>query len=158
MLVYVVHLKSNWGVRKRNIAQRHHAMQLMRKDADYIVGRYPKYQWEIVVLGDMNVDPAAEQFADDPSLDPVKDWIDLWKGVPLAERITIPTRHGDRTREYDSATFDRIIGSNALAEKPWKAGTPVSIQLGVNTKNVFASPGEDDHVSDHYPVYVDIVR
>ena len=158
LLVYVVHLKSNWGVRKRNIAQRHHAMQILRRDADYVMGRYPDFHWEVMVLGDMNVDPAAEQFADDPSLDPVKDWVDLWKGVPLKDRITIPTRYGDRTREHDPATFDRIIASQPLTEAPWKVGVPVSIQQGVHTEDVNALPGEEDHVSDHYPVYVDILR
>ena len=158
LLVYGVHLKSNFGNRYKNISQRINALDLVRKDAEAIRRKNPDITWEVLVLGDMNVDPDAPEFERDPTLRPLKDWVDLWHGRPLAERITLPTRYGDPALVFPPATFDRFVVSPELREKPWVAGAPGVIQEGVDTQNVLTLPGEKNHVSDHYPVWVDVVR
>jgi hypothetical protein len=104
------------------------------------------------------VDPDQEQFATDPSFSSLSGWVDLWRGRPVEERITLPTRVGDPTLLFPPATFDRFFVSASLQEPPWVAGRPYVLQQGVDTNNVLSLPGENGHVSDHYPVYLDIVR
>ncbi len=157
LLAYGVHLKSNWGDRERNQQRRRNAMHIIREDADGVREKFPRFTWETIVLGDMNVDPDAESFLDDPSLSPFEDWNDLWRGQPLARRITIPTRYGDPNREFPSVAFDRFIVSPELESKPWSVLTPQVLARGVNTGDVHRWPGKDfSHVSDHYPAYVDV--
>lgn len=159
LLVYGVHLKSNFGDRVKNEFQRLSAMKLVRADVDEMLRRYPQYGWEVVVLGDMNVDPEDKQFKEDATFRPMRDWVDLWRGRPLGERTTLPTRHGDPTLEFPPVTFDRFFVTKNLVATPWKADPPQVLQRGVDTKSVFTLPGQGEiHMSDHYPVWVDVVR
>lgn len=158
LLVYGVHLKSNFGRRTKNIVQRHNALRFVAQDARVLAGGIGR-KVEMMVLGDVNTDPEGRGFAGDRSLDPLAGWVDLWRGRPLEERVTVPTRHGDPAVEFEPATFDRFFVSPDLRVAPWVAGEPGSLQRGVDTSNVHALPGETDlHVSDHYPVYVDLAR
>lgn len=158
-LVYAVHLKSNFGEWARNTAMRENAMRLIRKDADRFMKKASDIQWEVMVLGDMNVDPDSRYFSRDPSLAPFADWHDLWRGRPLAERVTVPTRHGDPMLEFPPACFDRFIVSPSLKVEPWTVGDPARVPRGVDTENVSTLPGINrNHVSDHYPVYLDVWR
>jgi len=157
LLVYVVHLKSNWGSRQRNERKRRNALELVAMDAEARLAD-PAISEEIVIIGDMNVDPADPEFAHDSTLAPLAAWRDLWEGIPLEQRITIPTRYGDRSMEHPPATFDRVFVSPSLVEKPWVAGVPRAIAGGVST-NVFALPGgPEGHVSDHYPIFLELQR
>ena len=159
LLIYGVHLKSNFGDRVKNEFQRLSAMKILKADADQLRARDPQQEWEILVVGDMNVDSEDRQFADDPTFRPMRGWLDLWRGRPLAERITLPTRHGDPALEFPPATFDRFFASTNLLATPWRVDSPQALQRGVDTQNVFTLPGQSEaHVSDHYPVYVDIER
>lgn len=159
LLVYVVHLKSNYGDRSRNIAKRRSALEIVAEDARHVRARYTGYEWEMLVLGDMNVDAAAPEFADDPSLAPLADWVDLWLGMPLEERMTLPTRYGDPMQQFPPVTFDRFFASRELKAAPWVAGKPGVLQKGVDTQNIFAVGGENDiQASDHFPIYVDLTR
>jgi endonuclease/exonuclease/phosphatase family metal-dependent hydrolase len=159
LLVYGVHLKSNFGDRVKNEFQRLSAMKILRADADEMLARYPQNDWEVLVLGDTNVDPEDAQFAKDSSFRPMRGWVDLWLGRPLAERTTLPTRLGDPALEFAPVTFDRFFASTNLVSVPWRVGPPQVLQRGVDTNSVFTVPGQDDiHVSDHYPTYVDIVK
>ena len=159
LLVYGVHLKSNFGDRAKNEFQRLSAMKLLRSDADEVVARNPRNEWEVLVMGDMNVDTEDPQFAKDPTFKPMRGWMDLWLGRPLAERTTLPTRHGDPALEFPPVTFDRFFASTNLAAAPWRVGPPQVLQRGVDTRSVFTLPGESElHVSDHYPVWVDVIR
>jgi len=158
LLVYGVHLKSNWGDKQKNRFQRFHALKMLRGDADQVVRMNPKLSWEILMLGDMNLDPEAPGFNEHKTLEPIKDWVDLWKGRPLAERATLPTRYGDPAQEFPPITFDRFFASRELQSEPWMAQNPQVLQRGVDT-NIFVVAGENDvHVSDHYPVYIDLAR
>lgn len=159
MLVYGVHLKSNFGDATRNPSKRYHVLNVIAEDAVLTRRLFPQYLWEAVILGDMNVDPDDPQFADDPSLKPLAEWHDLWRGRPLPERVTVPTRYGDPALEFPPCAFDRVFASPEMIEAPWVIGAPISLQRGVDTQNVFTVGGENDiHVSDHYPVYMDIER
>lgn len=163
LLVYAVHLKSNFGKEEgkgeANIAKRQEALRLVRRHADTVMRTNTSKQWEVIVAGDMNVDPELEAFKTDESLKPFEDWDDLWRGRPLPDRITIPTRYGDPALQYDGACFDRMIVSPGLQKKPWTVGQIQVLQRGVDTENVFTQAGQNElHASDHYPVFVDILR
>lgn len=158
LLVYNVHLKSNWGTPWRNISQRHYALNLLRNDADSWSEKRG-VEFELIVAGDFNVDPEIEQFEGDPSLEPLADLVDHWEGRPLEERITIPTRYGDPHLEFPPAAFDRFYSSEGLTREPWVLMKPYVLPKGVAVENVHAAPGEDDTTaSDHYPVYIDLYR
>lgn len=159
LLVYGVHLKSNYGDRDKNVAKRWYALDIVAHDADRIRSKYPECEWEIVVAGDMNVDPESPGFAGDKSLEPLAGWLDLWQDRPLEQRITLPTRRGDPAAEFDPVTFDRFHASTELRQAPWIADLPQVLQKGCDTGHVQTAGGENDlHVSDHYPVWVDILR
>lgn len=158
LLVYGVHLKSNWGDARKNQFQRYHALKFLRADADAVVAQNPRFAWEILVMGDMNMDPASPGFNETKTLEPLKGWTDLWKGRPLAERMTLPTRYGDPSQEFPPITFDRFYASPELQTEPWVTQPPQVLQRGVDT-NISVVAGENDvHVSDHYPVYIDLLR
>ena len=120
LLVYDMHLKSNYGKSHRNIAQRSIALHLLAADA--AAERYRTAEWadlSVVLVGDTNVDPDVEEFADDPSLHALAGgYTDLWLGRPIEERTTIPTRHpgpdGDTNLVFRPAAFDRIFASKDL--------------------------------------------
>lgn len=158
LVVYSAHLKSNFGYRPRNMYQRRHALQLITRDAKALVQQDPALKWELLVVGDMNVDPELPEFARDWSLSPLRGWKDLWRGRPIHERMTIPTRYGDAALEFPPACFDRIYAGADLTNFPWVAQGAGSVQKGTHTKNVKVLPGQEGHVSDHFPVYVDLVR
>jgi endonuclease/exonuclease/phosphatase family metal-dependent hydrolase len=158
LVVYVLHLKSNFGNRDRNIAQRVATLKILRADADALVEAQPEVKWEMLALGDTNVDPESPQFAGDASFRPLKGWIDVWRGRPPEERVTIPTRHGVPEMEFPPATFDRFFVSPGLTNAPWSAMPAVALPKGCDTSDATTRPGEDSHVSDHYPVYIDLAR
>ncbi|MBU1693831.1 MAG: endonuclease/exonuclease/phosphatase family protein [Verrucomicrobia bacterium] len=160
LLVYAVHLKSNFGGQRAiNSAERRNALRILREDADEFRRTYSDSRWEVLVLGDMNTDSDLRDFTRDPTLRPLADWVDLWRGRPISERETIPTRYGDPTQVFPPAAFDRFVVSKELTQSPWVVGDPQVLQKGVNTADVLAVPGADpDHASDHYPVYLDIQR
>ncbi|HOW97965.1 MAG TPA: endonuclease/exonuclease/phosphatase family protein [Kiritimatiellia bacterium] len=160
LLVYAVHLKSNFsGDRSVNYAQRVNALRLLREDAESFRRTYNDREWDVLMLGDTNTDPDMPEFARDPTLRPLGDWVDLWRGHPMSERETIPTRYGDPAKIFPPAAFDRFVVTPGLTEPPWVAGEPHVLQKGVNTADITALPGVDPHhASDHYPVYLDIRR
>ena len=90
-------------------------------------------------------------------------FVDLWRGRPIEERTTIPTRHpgpdGDPLMVFPPAAFDRIYASKNLGgAAPWRVGSPQAIQKGADVENNLTPPGVDGHVSDHYLAYVDLER
>lgn len=159
VLVYGVHLKSNYGDGQRNQAKRAAALRVVAEDLLRLTEADPATFREALVMGDMNVDPDNAEFAADDSLAPLDGFHDLWRGRGLAERTTVPTRHGDPYREFPPAAFDRILVAEDLLRAPWRADAPQALAAGVNTADADALPGRDGaHVSDHYPVYVDLYQ
>ena len=114
------------------------------------------------MLGDTNCDPTLDSFKKDTSFAPLmaSGFKDTWDGVPAADRPTCPTRKGIKEVELPSATFDRAFVSKDLQAEPWAvSGTAHCLQEGTDTNNAAALPGTGGmHTSDHYPVYIDVVR
>ncbi|HMP74004.1 MAG TPA: hypothetical protein PKE55_12145 [Kiritimatiellia bacterium] len=156
LLAYAVHLKSNYGDRQRNFELRQNAMTLVRTNADEMTASDTNVTWIAMVLGDMNTDPGARNFRNDPSLSPFSDWADLWLLHPDGQSVTLPYREGS-WRPYDPATFDRILVSGSGTSAPWIVGEVNVLQEGVETTDATILPGERGHASDHYPVWVDLV-
>jgi len=158
LLVYTVHLKSNFGETWVNRRQRYNALRYVRRDADQVMAARRKTQWSAVLVCDMNVDPELDPVRNDFSLRPFGDWVDLFRGRPMRERTTLPTRYGDPRFVFPPSCFDRFFVTTNLMARPWITGTPRAVPLGVDT-NVFTQGGENDiHVSDHYPVFLDLLR
>ncbi len=156
--VYAVHLKSNFGDSAKNQVQRSKALEAVASDAQQRMAEKPEITWEVVLAGDMNVDPENPEFKDDLSLAGLDGWIDLWKGRPMEERMTIPTRFGDPALEFPPAAFDRVYVLPELTSFPWRVKSLDRLPEGVATKDVTIKPGREGHVSDHYPVFLDIER
>ncbi len=159
LLVYAVHLKSNVGPRRSNVAQRQKALNVIREDVRNITAKYAAagIDFEVLIMGDMNTDPTAKRFADDDSLRPLADFVDLWAGIPLSERITMPSREGDEFNDRPPTTFDRAFCSTSLQEEPWVVVRPYRVKQGVDVRHAWADPGSSIYaISDHYPIYVDL--
>jgi endonuclease/exonuclease/phosphatase family metal-dependent hydrolase len=158
-LCYVTHLKSNWGSAEKNQVKRRRGIEILQEDAERFVSDRTSHEWEIMIAGDMNVDPENERFLSDPSLDPLSDYVDLWRGRPISDRTTIPTRRGDPEFMFPPAAFDRVLVNSELIQNPWKITPLIALQEGVDTDDRHAEPGNSRrHVSDHYPVFADIMR
>jgi endonuclease/exonuclease/phosphatase family metal-dependent hydrolase len=157
LLVYTGHLKSNYGPRERAIAERRAALEILRADAAQVTAD-PNAQWEVFFAGDTNVDPEQPEFATDPSFQPLAGWLDLWHQVKGPERATCPTRLGDPAQEFPPACFDRVFVTPSLTNAPWTAGLPKTIPEGCETSDIAIPPGYGSHVSDHFPVYLDLSR
>lgn len=158
LLVYGVHLKSNYGNDAANQRQRKRSLEILMTDVAAVASNAPGREYEVLVLGDTNVDPDNEKFKTDVSLKPLSSMVDLWRGRPLEERITIPTRYGDPEMVFPPAAFDRIFVSKNLKKAPWVAGPAQVLQKGCYTNDSSVLPGDKGHVSDHYPVWVDVHR
>lgn len=164
LLAYDIHLKSNFGEPPRNQAQRAIALHHIAADAISENLRNLPDPTSIVILGDTNVDPDTPAFASDPSLDPLAgSYVDLWRGRPIEERTTIPTRQagetGDPLMVFPPSAFDRVFASKNLdSGGPWLVSPPQVIQKGTDTANNQTKPGFNGHVSDHYLAYVDLTR
>ena len=161
LLVYGIHLKSNFGEAPRNQAQR--AIALHHIAADVVAETFENNPrpTSVVILGDTNVDPDTPEFAADPSLEPLAgSFADLWRGRPIEERNTIPTRQaGDTNLVFPPSAFDRVfVSRNLTSSGPWKALPPQTLQKGTDTNNNLTPPGVNGHVSDHHLAYVDLVR
>jgi len=165
LLVYGIHLKSNYGEAPRNRAKRARALHQIADDA--VARKYQNHRarTSVIILGDTNVDPDTPAFADDPSLQPLGGgYADLWIGRPLEERTTIPTREagefGDPNMVFPPSAFDRVFVSLDLTDghSRWAAQPPETLQKGVNTENNLALPGVDGHITDHHLVYIDLKR
>jgi endonuclease/exonuclease/phosphatase family metal-dependent hydrolase len=159
LLLYGAHLKANWGERERNYAQRVNGLKLLQDDMNTVLAAYPDRKWEVVVVGDFNTDPLLKQFEDDPTLKGMEDFVDLFSlHHDVSDLYTVPTRRGDPMREFPPALFDRVLVRPEVRATPWQASLPGVIMKGTETEDVTVLPGQGKHVSDHFPIYVDLVR
>lgn len=159
LVLYSTHLKSNYGDRQKNYSQRANTMKILKDNALALKKEFPDRSWEMLVMGDFNTDPMNREFRDDPTLKVLEDWTDLWSTHPDVSRIyTMPTRYGDRFREFPPALFDRILTSPELSQQPWKVEVPSVLMKGTVTDDVKMLPGDGGHVSDHYPIYFDLKK
>jgi endonuclease/exonuclease/phosphatase family metal-dependent hydrolase len=159
LLLYAAHLKSNWGSVDKNYAQRYHAMTALEADRQALREAHPDRIWETVLLADFNSEPDNERFAGDPTWSVLDDWIDLWSERPdVADLHTVPTRHGDPELNFPPALFDRAVVQPELRKEPWVTSLPSLVARGADTNNIKTKPGNNGHVSDHYPIYITIRR
>ncbi|HMP90523.1 MAG TPA: endonuclease/exonuclease/phosphatase family protein [Kiritimatiellia bacterium] len=159
LLVYAVHLKANFGDKNRNYSQRVNAMNIIQRDKLDITQKYPNRNWEMIVLGDFNTDPTLDNLRDDPTLSVLGHWSDIWLEHPSTSQYhTVATRYGDPRREFPPSLFDRILVHQSLREKPWDVSLPGTVMEGTETHDVSVLPGQGGHISDHYPIYIDLRR
>lgn len=164
LLLYNLHLKSNYGEAPRNRAKRARALHQIADDAVARTFANDPMTTSVVLLGDTNVDPDTPAFADDPSLEPLGgSYVDLWRGRPIEERTTIPTRqagpNGDTNLVFPPSAFDRVfVSHNLIEDGRWRVSQPETLQKGVQIHNNLAQPGTDGHVTDHHLVYIDLKR
>lgn len=159
LLLYGAHLKANWGDRDRNYAQRVKAMEIVKGDAATFLGENPGHTYEIMLMGDFNSDPLLKEFSDDPTFKVLEDWVDLFSEHPdISDLHTIATRKGDPFREFPPALFDRVLVHPNVREKPWQASLPGVIMKGTETEDITILPGSGHHISDHYPIYLDLLK
>ncbi len=166
LLVYDLHLKSNFGEAPAVHAQRQIALHILAADAasQTAIAAQSAKTLHVLLLGDTNTDPDSPDFASDPSLTPLAGaYLDLWRGVPLPRRTTIPTRlagsDGDPALVFPPSAFDRVFASrNFLSpDSPYRLSEPVAIQRGCATHDNSLQPGIGGHVTDHYLVYLDLL-
>jgi endonuclease/exonuclease/phosphatase family metal-dependent hydrolase len=153
--IYNGHTKSNFGAvtaeeRTRNYQNRLQAMFELRRDWA-LRGLDPKKD-RIIVLGDMNTDLYAQEFADETTLRSLLAWgfRNAWHDVPLSERITCPSREGE---PYPDGTLDYIFFSEAWGPQIPQART---LAEGASRRKDVYAGDEPGLASDHYPVIVDI--
>ncbi len=159
LLLYGAHLKANWGDRERNYAQRVNALKFLMEDVESVLATHPDRNWEVMVVGDFNTDPLLKQFDDDPTLKVMEDFIDLFSvHHDVSDLYTVPTRRGDPMREFPPALFDRVLVRPEVRAVPWQTSLPGVVMKGTETEDVTVLPGQGNHVSDHYPIYVDLMR
>jgi len=159
LVVYACHLKANFGGDKaKNYSQRVNAMRLLQDDATRVMADASR-TWEVLVFGDFNTDPLIPEFADDPTLSVLDGWSDLWAEHPEAGSIfSVPTRIGEPGREFPPVLFDRVLAHGNTRESPWHVSRPRVLAEGTDTGNSRALPGEGIHVSDHYPIVVELAK
>lgn len=107
LLVYGVHLKSNWGEADANVAMRESGVRQILEHVAMKERRYAsKGPVQIVIGGDFNVRFNLEDREDERTIAILTDagFHSTWEGVPLEERITWPPRGG-----FPPACFDYIL-------------------------------------------------
>jgi endonuclease/exonuclease/phosphatase family metal-dependent hydrolase len=134
LFVYSVHLKSNRGQVKTNIAKREEAArQLLTHVAEMerLYSASPRIV--TIIAGDFNTDPTDARFASEETFSLLREkfaW--AWDFVPLSERVTNPANG-----RYPDACFDGFLVRGAA--KP--SCKPIPIH----------------GVSDHFPVVLTVV-
>jgi len=159
LLIYGTHLKANWGDRNRNYGQRVSALEILKQDFSKLMSENSNTVWEVILIGDFNTDPLIKEFSDDPTMKVLEDWIDLFsEHSDISDLYTVPTRKGDPFREFPPALFDRVLVHPNVRAKPWQSSLPGVIMKGTVTEDITVLPGNGKHVSDHYPIYLDLIK
>ena len=121
LLVYGVHLKSNRGDIRENIAMRQESARQLSahmRDMDAVYGKLGEITW--IVGGDLNTSLDDKRFAAETTLrDLMKGgllW--TWQDVPVGQRATLPP-----DRDFPAACFDHIFYRGATLRKAWMANT-----------------------------------
>src|SRR5207249_3234163 len=109
LLVYSIHFKSNLGSLRDDFAKREEAARQLLDHELAMESAYSKnHKVSVVIGGDFNTTRDDPRFASEQtfaSLEKPFQW--CWKGIPPANRVTIPG-HG----RYPDATFDGFFVKN----------------------------------------------
>ncbi|MFU8779746.1 MAG: endonuclease/exonuclease/phosphatase family protein [Kiritimatiellia bacterium] len=138
LLVYAVHLKSNWGERDVNIAMRESGARQILKHVARKEARYAdRGPIQVIIGGDLNVRLNLEDLEDERTIDIFTEagFHSSWQTVPFEERITWPPRGG-----FPPACFDYIFTKG----------------LPALTAEILLKPAWA--LSDHRPVLLSIPR
>jgi endonuclease/exonuclease/phosphatase (EEP) superfamily protein YafD len=121
LLVYALHLKSNRGDIRENIAIREESMQQLlshMKAMDIAYNKLGSLTW--IVGGDFNTAPDDPRFANEKTVPNLLAggfrW--AWDGTPFASRISVPA-----DERYPPACFDHIFYRGATLTKAWLGQT-----------------------------------
>ncbi len=107
LLVYAVHLKSNWGDRDVNVAMRESGARQILKHVSKMKNRFAdRGPIQVVIGGDFNVRLNLEDKEDELTIDIFTEagFHSTWQDVPFGDRITWPPRGG-----FPPACFDYIL-------------------------------------------------
>ena len=133
LFVYSVHLKSNRGQVKTNIAKREEAArQLLTHVAEMerLYSASPRIV--TIIAGDFNTDPTDPRFATEKTFALLTEkfsW--AWEGVPLPKRVTNPAKG-----RYPDACFDGFLVRGA--------------------RNLLCRSMPIQKISDHFPVLLEV--
>ena len=140
LLVYGVHLKSNWGERDVNVAMRESGARQILDHVERMEKHFAdKGPIQVVIGGDFNVRLNLEDKEDERTIDIFTDagFHSTWEGVPFQERITWPPRGG-----FPPACFDYILTKGlptltaTLREKPaWALSDHRPVMLAIPRKH-----------------------
>ncbi len=136
LLVYGVHLKSNWGERNVNVAMRESGARQILAHVQKMEQRYAdRGPIQVVIGGDFNVRLNLEDKEEERTIDIFTNagFHSTWEGVPFEERITWPPRGG-----FPPACFDYILTKGlprrtaTLMEKPaWALSDHRPVMLAI---------------------------
>lgn len=107
LLVYSLHLKSNRGDFRQNIAQRAAATGQLLRHVQAMLTLYGKRgPCAVIVAGDLNTSLDTDRFSADPTLRALRSSGFHWthEGVRLAKRITVPGGS-----DYPDDCFDHLL-------------------------------------------------
>ena len=121
LLVYAVHLKSNRGELRDNIAMREESVRQLQSHMDAMQAAYGKLgniAW--VIGGDWNTSMEDRQYAAERSLRVLleKGFAWCWQNMPPSTRVTMPPDKG-----FLPAPFDHIVVKGAKIRKAWVVAT-----------------------------------
>jgi endonuclease/exonuclease/phosphatase family metal-dependent hydrolase len=134
LLCYSLHLKSNLGELRSNIAMRHESSrQLLQHVSEMLKVYAQRAPCGVIVAGDMNTSLDDPKFGSDASIRALIAAGFYWthEGVPFEKRTTIPA-----DGKFPDNCFDHVL------------------TLGLGKPVAAAKPFPK--ISDHYPVIVDI--
>lgn len=142
LLVYSIHLKSNRGELKQNMAMREESA---RQLVDHVAAMEKAYgtlgTTTTIIGGDFNTSTDDPKFSEEQTFKILEaaGFQSAWKDVPFAQRVTLPTKPSRNPKypPFPDACFDHILVKNANV---------VSASVGM----------PDPNPSDHRPVIVDI--
>jgi len=120
LLIYSIHLKSNRGGLEENFGKREEAARQIISHVKDMERAYSSSSSVVTVIaGDFNTDPTDPRFASERTAEILEgefQW--AWKGIPLADRITLPA-----SGRYPDASFDGFFvrGGEILSCEPANA-------------------------------------
>jgi endonuclease/exonuclease/phosphatase family metal-dependent hydrolase len=110
LLVYGLHLKSNWGERDVNVPMRESAAHQIVAHMESMQAAYQNRRpIQVIAAGDFNVLLDREEDSNEKTIDIFLQagFHSSWQGVPFADRITWPPRG-----RHAPACFDYILTKN----------------------------------------------
>ena len=121
LMVYALHLKSNYGEIQENVLMRQESMRQLSSHIKAMEAAYARLGNSIWIIGgDFNTSLDDNRFAGETTLRGLLErgfaWI--WQDVPSASRVTLPPSGG-----FPAACFDHILYRGATLRRAWVGET-----------------------------------